>query len=756
MRGSHIGIRGIALAVLCAALISTPLWGASAQAWRHRTRGEREQGELKGVSLMNDGTLTLGPALESLASVADPYLWALARDSRGNIYAGSGNEGKVYRLGKDGRLSLLFDSPELEVHALAVDSRDNLYVGTSPRGKIYRVDPSGGAAEFFSPGETYIWALAFDRRGNLYAGTGTGGKVYRVTPSGKGEVFLDTDETHVRVLALASDGGLIAGTEGKGLLLRIGDDGKSTVITDSPLNEITAVAPGAGGRIYFSAAGQVAGKGGAQRPPAAAAPQQPAAQPSPEEERVPGQPHPEPPQSQQPAPQQPQAAPPSPQPPGAGVESRVVLVEADGYSREIWSGTGDLVLSLALDPAGNVIAGTGIDGKIYRIDPAQGDATLLTKADSAQVTALLAEPGGSLLASCANLGALYRLGGRVASEGTFESAPFDARVFSSWGRISWKGETPPGSSIGVQVRTGKTPDPDVTWSGWSPVYEKPGTLIERPRARYVQWRAVLKSGDGRAGPLLGEVAVNYLQRNLPPEIRSVEVQSPGVVFQRSNKSGVSSAAPAEGASGSGRAFDREHPARRPPQQPRPRNEAEGRAVQWTAADPNGDDLQYSVHYRGVEEKEWKLMEKDLTDPFFSWDATSMADGTYLLRVVAEDAPSNPPGASLSAERLSEPFDVDNNPPRIGPIRASVSGPSARVEFEVADSFTIPGSVEYSVNAGEWQSVHPVDGISDSIREDYRVDLPRLPAGETVVVVRAADAAGNSATAKVLLQVAGSR
>jgi len=753
MRGSHFGIRVVVLAFLCAALISAPLPGASAQTWKHRTRGEREQGELKGVSLMNDGTLALGPALESLASVADPYLWALARDSRGNIYAGSGNEGKVYRLGRDGRFSLLFDSPELEVHALAVDSQDNLYAGTSPRGKIYRVDPSGRVAEFFSPGETYIWALAFDRRGNLYAGTGTEGKVYRVTPSGKGEVLLDTDETHVRVLALASDGGLIAGTDGKGLLLRIGDDGKSTVITDAPLGEITAVVLGAGGRIYFSAAGQVAVKRGPQRPSAAPAPQQAAAQPSPEQERVPGQPPPEPPQ---PAPQQPQAAPPSPPPPGTGVESRIVLVEADGYSREIWSGTGDLVLSLALDPAGNVIAGTGIDGKIYRINPVLSEATLLTKADSAQVTALLSEPGGSLLASCANLGALYRLGGGVATEGTFESAPFDARVFSSWGRISWKGETPPGSSIGIQVRTGKTADPDATWSGWSPVYEKPGTLIERPRARYVQWRAVLKSDDGRAGPLLGEVTVNYLQRNLPPEIKSVEIQSPGVVFQRPNKSGGSSATPAEGAGGSGRAGDRERPSRRLSQQPRPRNEADGRAVQWTAVDPNGDDLRYSVHYRGVEEKEWKLMEKDLTDPFFSWDATSMADGTYLLRVVAEDAPSNPPGASLSAERLSEPFDVDNNPPRIGPIRASVSGPAARIEFEVADSFSNLGPVEYSVNAGEWWSVHPVDGISDSIREDYRVDLPGLPAGETVVVVRAGDEAGNSATAKVLLRVAGSR
>src|SRR5713101_97334 len=209
-RGSILRLAWVGLGLAAAA---GPLWAASSQIWRHRTRAEREQGDLKGVSLLNDGTLTLGPAFDTLAKSPDPYFWSLARDSRGNVFAGSGNEGKVYRLGKDGQLTLFFDSGELEVHALAVDAKDFLYVGTSPQGKIYRVDSSGKGAEFFSPGETYIWSLLFDREGNLYAGTGTEGKIFRVTPSGKGEVFLDTDETHVRVLALDPDGNLLAGTD---------------------------------------------------------------------------------------------------------------------------------------------------------------------------------------------------------------------------------------------------------------------------------------------------------------------------------------------------------------------------------------------------------------------------------------------------------------------------------------------------------------------------------------------------------------
>ena len=745
---------GFFVALALGGLAAGPVFSASSQTWKNRTRSEREQGDLKGVSLGPDGTLTLGPAFETLASAAEPYLWSLARDSRGIVYAGTGNEGKVYRLERDGKLELFFDSPELEVHALAVDTRDNLYVGTSPRGKIYRVSPSGDSEEFFSPGETYVWSLIFDGKGNLYAGTGSQGKIYRIPHSGKGEVFLDTEETHVRILVFAPGGDLLAGTDGKGMLLRMDPAGKSRVLASAPLPEVTALVVGDAGKIYFACAGQAAPRT-PQRPAAVAPPQpRPPQQQGNEEERPPGQPPQEGAPAQQPAqPQQPPAPTPTT---GAGVESKVLALEADGYAREIWAQPGELILSLALERDGNLIAGGGTDGKIYRLDPVRTDSTLLNKADSSQVSCLLKEPNGSLLAAGSNLGALYRLGGRVASEGTFQSAAFDAKVFSSWGKLSWRSETPPGTSVRIQVRTGNTADPDESWSEWSaPLDRFEGSAVDSPKARFLQWKAILKSDAGKASPKLREVAVNYLQRNLPPELKSVEIQVPGVIFQKPNKSASGAAVPGEGASTPGRG-DREKGAHRGSQQPRPQNDREGRAAQWGASDPNGDDLVYSVFYRGTDEREWKLMEKDLSDPFFSWDATSMADGTYLLRVVAEDAPSNPEDSVLSAERLSDPFDVDNNPPRVGPLQASVLGAAVNLEFEVVDSFSNVGEVIYSVNAREWEVAPPEDGITDSARESYRLELKSLAPGEIAVVVKATDAVGNSATAKTVVQLGAAR
>jgi sugar lactone lactonase YvrE len=732
-------------AALAGALDGPGAGAGTTQIWKHRTRAEREQGDLQRVAVQPDGSLTLGPAVEMVSETPDPYVWSLLRDSRGRIYAGTGNEGKVYRLEKHGKPELVFDAPELEVHALAADRSGNLFVGTSPDGKIYRVEGPGRSAVFFDPGEKYIWSLVFDRRGDLYAATGTEGRVYRIAPTGRGEVLLDSEETHVRVLALDAQGRILAGTDGKGVLQRIDPStGRVEGLANSPLPEVTAIATGPEGKIYFAAAGQAAR--GPQRPSPTAARPAPAAPPAAEGERPPGQP----PETAQQTPAPPQPPPAQPPPPSVpALEGKVLCLEPDGYAREIWSATGEMILSLALDADGNLIAGSGSEGKVHRIDPRRAEASLLHKSSSQQVTALLAEPGGSTLAAGSNLGSILRIGGGVAAEGTFESTTFDAKVYSTWGRITTRSEVPTRSAIEFAIRTGDTPEPDASWSDWIPDADKSGAEAKRPRGRYARFRAKLVSRDGRTSPRLGEVALPYLQRNFPPELRSLEVQGPGVVFQKPNKAGTPGSSPQE----SSAAARGERTARRPVQQPRPQPERDGRAVQWNAVDPNGDDLLYSVYYRGVEETEWKLMDRELTDPFFSWDGTAMADGTYLLRVVADDAPSNPPGASLTSERWSDPFDVDNNPPGIGEVRTSVEGSRVRIEFEVVDAFSIVATVEMSRNAGEWRSVTPRDGLADATREEFRIEIDSLPAGEHTVVIRARDAAGNSVTTQTVFRIA---
>ena len=68
---------------------------------------------------------------------------------------------------------------------------------------------------------------------------------------------------------------------------------------------------------------------------------------------------------------------------------------------------------------------------------------------------------------------------------------------------------------------------------------------------------------------------------------------------------------------------------------------------WKADDENDDDLVYDVLFRREGELAWKTLRKAATDPILVWDTTTVPNGTYFVRIVASDAPSNPLGTALS-------------------------------------------------------------------------------------------------------------
>ena len=105
------------------------------------------------------------------------------QDAQGNVFFGTGNQGKVYKLTPKGELSVFFAPNEVMVHALALDGKGRLYAATSPNGRVYRLEADGRAEVFCAPGETYIWAMTFGKDGALYLATGNHGKILRVAPT---------------------------------------------------------------------------------------------------------------------------------------------------------------------------------------------------------------------------------------------------------------------------------------------------------------------------------------------------------------------------------------------------------------------------------------------------------------------------------------------------------------------------------------------------------------------------------------------
>jgi len=667
----------------------------------------------------------------------------------------------VLRFDETGNATTVFESQEMAAQALALDPQDNLYVGTSPDGKVYKVAPNGASAVFFEPKTKYIWDLAVDSAGTLYVATGDKGEVFAVTRDGKGDLLYKSEETHIRALAFDAAGNLILGTEPNGLILRVEKTAKARearafVLYETARKEVTALVADAAGNLYAAAIG--------------------------EKVRVspPAQPAPVPP----PVPQQPFApgavvvqAPVTvflPFPPTTG-GSEVYRIATDGAPEQLWSSREELVYGLALSPAGNLLLGTGNRGLVIRLEGCnapvktaakkesvgglrQGCSSVfsnLAKTASAQVTGLAQGPGGKLYMGTSNPGKVFLLGPEAEAEGTFESQTYDSRIFSHWGRLSWWGEGGArDGQVSLYVRTGNTSNPEKSWSPWSgPYTNSQGEKIAAPPARFVQWKAVFRAGTSES-PNISWVSLAYLPKNVAPVVDQVVLQNPGVRVQsftappQPQQQPVQLRLPATPIPG-------QPGVAAPPAQPTvqkfeppPQGFAQKgyQSVIWSAHDDNDDELTYSIYYRGEGEKAWRLLKDRLEQKYYSWDTNTFPDGAYYLKIVASDAPSNPPGEELTGERESDRFEVDNTPPEILNLREV--NPEMRFQFDARDSYSLIARAEFSLDAGEWRLIFPVDRTSDSRQESYEIALGSLPAGEHTLTVRVHDQFDNSATAKL--------
>ncbi len=750
--------------VLLAALAAAAFGAAPARAehtrhWRQSNYEEFEKGTAKGVALRSDGTLVLAPRFAPFADANAAYLWALRADSKGNLYAAGGSNAKVLRFDAKGAATTVFESAEMAAQALAIDAQDNLYIGTSPDGKIYKVTPGGEKKVFFEPKTKYIWNLAFDRDGTLYVATGDKGQIFAVSPDGKGQVFYTSEETHIRALAFDANGNLLAGTEPNGLILRIskasGKDAapRAFVLYEASKKEITALLVDRAGNIYAAAIGEK------QRVIPLILPQVPAVQPQPTlpvgiQVTQPG--------VTAPAVQQPTQFVPFP----PNISGAVYRIAPDGAPEELWSARDELVYALAFSAQGKLLLGTGNRGQVIQLE-GNNVFSSLTKTAAAQVTSLAQGPGGKVYLCTANPGKVFTLGPDSEPEGSFESQTFDARIFSQWGRMEWWGENGGASGgqsgIAFYVRSGNTSNPEKNWSPWAGPYTKgTGEKVEAPPARFVQWKAVFRSAGAReagASPSISWVSLSYLPKNVAPTVDAIVVQNAGIRLQ-------SFAAPSSGPTpqpvqlrlppaipGLAIAFPSQ-PERAPRSEPPPQGLAQKghQAVLWSARDENDDELVYAIYYRGEGEKTWKLLKDKVEHKFYSWDTASMPDGAYYLKIVASDAPSNPPDDALAAERQSDRFEVDNTPPVIEKLSAQAASPEVRVRFEARDSSSDIARAEYSLDGGEWTILFPVGRLADAPQESYELVLKGLAAGEHTVAVRVFDRFENTTSAKTTFTV----
>jgi hypothetical protein len=323
-------------------------------------------------------------------------------------------------------------------------------------------------------------------------------------------------------------------------------------------------------------------------------------------------------------------------------------------------------------------------------------------------------------------------------------------MVSTWGAISWRGIIPAGSKVEVSTRSGNSETPNDTWSDWSSPYQvADGSPIVSPKARYLQWRAVL---SGNPSPTLTSVSAAYLQRNLRPQVQSITVQAPGIVFQKPYSTGDPDLAGFEDQSTPERkltnaAMTQSQGSSGAPALGRRTYQKGLQTLVWRANDENDDELSYDVLFRREGESEWKVLKRDLREPILVWDTTTVPNGTYLVRVVASDSPSNAPDVALAGELDSITFDVDNSPPVITSQPPQVANGRTTITFEVRDDNSPVVRAECSQDGVRWRAVFPVDGMADSRVERYQVTIDG-ELGPRGLSIRAQDAMNNVATLQV--------
>ena len=250
-------LRPFACAAALCALLAQPVFPSGTATWGTcNSYSDFVRGRFNGVSLSREGRLSLAPKIETSSSPAiSPSFWAVVAEGQdGSIYAATGHRGRLYKIDRAGKSSLLWTAPEPEIFALAMDRSGAVFAATSPLGKVYRIE-NGKAAEYFAPQARYIWSLAVAPDGALFVGTGEQGKVFRVESAGHGELWYETGQSHITGLAIDTQNRVLAGTEPNGILYRITAKDKAFVLYDSSLPEIRAIVPMPDGTVYATALG---------------------------------------------------------------------------------------------------------------------------------------------------------------------------------------------------------------------------------------------------------------------------------------------------------------------------------------------------------------------------------------------------------------------------------------------------------------------------------------------------------------------
>jgi sugar lactone lactonase YvrE len=712
-------LRFILLTTVICLLLPAPGRAAKVKVWHHTGAARFDKAKLRGVVTSSEGAVRLSRRLKPLAKLDAARVWDVVEDRDGNLFVATGDEGKIFKVSAEGKVTRAYTSEDSQILCLALAADGALYAGTGPGGQVVRIPPSGKAQVIAKNLGSYVWSLAVDARGEtLFAGTGPKGKIYRLTPEGKAKVFYRTRQDHILCLGLGAKGMVYAGTDKGGLVYRIDAKGKGFVLYQAAQAEVrsllvteagvyagtsTPTRRRSGGAsssvesgVSTSSRTGFSGKGVAAKPARKTAKGTPAAVFSSSFDFTDtgrggsGS---------------------SVSAPGPG-ENSLYRINPDGTVRELFR---EKAMFLSLLRKGNrLFAGTGMNGQLFEVDEQTREHTELARLDHGQIHRLLRRRDGSVVLAAGDPGKLYALEDTFAATGTVLSPVLDAKIISKWGSLRWKADTPRGTRVTVAVRSGNVAEPDETWSDWSAEQiDGRRATVDAPTARFLQYRVTLATDDPAASPSLRSLTVRYMTTNQAPEVGAVDVPDLDAVNLDNPKK---------------------------------------IRIKWTATDPNDDDLTYSLYVRKEGWKNWILLAENLEKKEYEWDTTTTPSGMYQAKVVASDRKDNPEKDALTGERVSSAFPVAHAPPTVTVKVGGLEGDKVVIEATATASLVRLTAASFALNGKKWVNVFPTDGLFDSKTESFRFTTASLKPGTYVLVLKVRDAAGNAGSGDIVFTV----
>ena len=719
--------------------------------WTHATEADFTDGEFNSTVVNSLGEIGLARQVTVLApsSLAPAVVSAVAPAGK-TIYFASGGSGDIYRY-RDGKAERFANTPGTTVCSLLWTGKELLAGVGGKEAGIHAVDRNGGVTRRWSdPNVKYVWAMVPGEGGTVYAATGAQGAVYSVDAQGKSELLYRTGQLAKNILCLAraKSGLLYAGTDQDGLVIEIDPAAKTgRVILDAEEKEIAAIVVDEKGIYAATSDAAKAAADGAVEPFATDGGRpHPATSPA---RKLPGsgmttQPSPSS-MSSEPATAKARpiedsaksAAPPprprirllslrlgtpTPVPVAPAAEeagNAVYCIRPDGLVTTVLRKPLTMLAMVMQD--GRLILGTGNGGCVYSASLDGQDVSRIADTDAKQVTCLAVTGDGRILFGTANKGCLGSLGREAAKVGTFTSKALDAKQIAKWGTIRVAATAGGASLVTLATRSGNIGEPnDGSWSGWSlaqPIGDG-FAPIASPAGRFLQYR--LKLTGGKPTPVVRGVEVIYQVGNLPPVVSAVTFKP----------------------SSSAREGEQEQPDR--PQA--------FRNITITATDTNEDKLIYSLFFRQANSESWIKIADKLEAPNYVWDTRSVGDGSYQLRAVASDSPSNPRDSAAEGWRVSSTLEVDNTAPVVSLAASSVDG-AASLTGQAVDAGSRVVSIYYAVDSNtDWTAVLPDDGIADSPKESFHFRVEELSKGAHRIAVKVADLYGNTGYATVTVTV----